>query len=275
MIDFTETFPMKHQFVEIDVKDEVMNLYNQYIKSFEHIEEIAPNKAILKNEKIRDQENFRDGNGFIVTYDDTINLYPFFKEGWDLAINGDFTYVNNAYKFQEIIKEQIQKKYETTDLPYKYFEKLSYVAIEEAIEGMARYLYYVWLISIDKESVCAKPEFLIEYDNNQLELLHKSLEQQKYISIDLKSWKYWFCDEQCDNPQKIKWILLNRKGSPHKTALREFLMMLCKTSSLDKIVKTVFVDSKGKSIQLAKPKADEYSNYYTTTQEMFDKLANK
>lgn len=62
--------------------------------------------------------------------------------------------------------------------------------------------------------------------------------------------------------KKVKWILMNRKREPHKTAFREFLTLTFGKAHLQKISNAFFTDSSGNSIELAKPKRGEHSNFY-------------
>ncbi len=63
--------------------------------------------------------------------------------------------------------------------------------------------------------------------------------------------------------EKIKWILLNKKKVPHKSALREFLELTIDGKPTQKIIDNWFSDVKGEPIKLAKPKKGEYSNYFS------------
>jgi len=69
--------------------------------------------------------------------------------------------------------------------------------------------------------------------------------------------------------QEVKWILLNRAGKPHKTALREFLTLALGKSPDQKTINSCFTDRQGHKILLAKPKINEFSNYYTFFEKLF------
>lgn len=72
--------------------------------------------------------------------------------------------------------------------------------------------------------------------------------------------------------EKVKWIKLNRKKEPHKTALREFLTLVLDYSPDQKTLNSCISDSNGNNIQLAKPKAGEYSNSYSYFENMIKQI---
>jgi hypothetical protein len=166
MIDFTKTFPTVEQFAYYGVENKVIELYEQHKRSYVRREERAPSKSFFLEAEIKNQEAFRDGLGWLVTYDNDLNLYPFFKDGWDFAIGGNYEYPNNGYKFQSEIKSQIQEKFKNADPPKGYFEKLVKVCVEEVFEGMARYLYYIWLKEGAKDMAVAR-QFKTNLDENE------------------------------------------------------------------------------------------------------------
>lgn len=145
LIDFAKTYPTKDEFKMFDVECKVMSRFNEHLRGFSHMTKKAPSKKYLIEYEMQEQEAFRDGKRWITTSPDGINLYPFFKDGWSRAIIGEYNYPNNAYKFYDEVKGHIQKKYRNNSLPQHYFETLVTLCFEEAIEGMARGLYYLWL----------------------------------------------------------------------------------------------------------------------------------
>ncbi len=101
--------------------------------------------------------------------------------------------------------------------------------------------------------------------------LHKGLVDEEFI--DKKTKEEHFIAAFTPKPlpygfQKIKWMLLNREGNPHKTALREFLTMYCVKAPTQKDINRIITDVNNNEIQLPKPKPSEPSNYYITLTEL-------
>ena len=128
------------------------------------------------------------------------------------------------------------------------------------------YEYWFDLSDDIVEVIESKTNLSSKYDIDQLKLIHPKLNQ--YLTCDLNSWLYWFGGVSCIDPQKIKWILLNRQGKPHKTALREFLLKMLSKTPTPKIIDSIFTDANGKPIKLAKSKTGEYSNYYSEIESL-------
>ena len=105
-------------------------------------------------------------------------------------------------------------------------------------------------------------------DIGKLTKAHNAFETSQFIKDDIDSWLYWFGGVPCNNPQNIKWILLNRQVKPHKTALREFLSKLLIKIPTQKIIDSIFTDESGKSIKLVKPKKGEFSNFYSEIESL-------
>jgi len=105
----------------------------------------------------------------------------------------------------------------------------------------------------------------------QIENLFNSLINGDYIDKNTNPdhFKAVFKNEPLPEGFKpIKWILLNNKKQPHKTALREFLTLALGKSPDRVTINTCFIDSKGRNIQLAKPKVKEFLNYYSNFEKM-------
>ena len=265
MIALSNIFPTKEQYREIDLKEDVYLRYMSSIERYKLLESIVPSKKIFKENEIRKLELTRDGKGLQILWDDSIDLFPFFKEGWDKAVSGYYGYSNAAYKKHEWIISKVQEKYKDVEFSTNYFENLSKQIIDEVTDGMAHFLYYVWLIDGDIESESFK-ELSLKYTFDQIIALYPKLEH--YIQCDSSSLLHWIGQAKCSNPQKIKWMVLNRQGQPHKTAFREFLSKLLTVVPSQKIIDTVFIDLMGNPIKLAKPKKGEFSNYFAEIDEL-------
>ena len=104
--------------------------------------------------------------------------------------------------------------------------------------------------------------------DEQKEKLYNQM-QGNYIDGNLNHFKAIFINEVLPFKfEKVKWIKLNRKKEPHKTALREFLTLVLGYSPDQKTLNSCISDSNGNNIQLAKPKAGEYSNSYSSFENM-------
>lgn len=148
MIDFTEAFPNKKQFEQLDCEDEYRERFNFYVKLFNISMAVTVSIPALIESEIKKMEGRRDN----ILYSqqtrspDGISLHPLFTQGWERAIYGSGgTVVNNCYKWCPEIKEQISAKYNEQDLPLNYFETLSKISMEEVVEGMACAKFYYWL----------------------------------------------------------------------------------------------------------------------------------
>lgn len=107
---------------------------------------------------------------------------------------------------------------------------------------------------------------------SQIENLYKQL-QGTYINTTIENFNLIFKDKQLpDNFIKIRWILLTIQNKPHKTALREFITLILKQQPKQSMIDNLFTDKKGNSIILAKPKKNEYSNYYNSFENILKEL---
>jgi hypothetical protein len=107
--------------------------------------------------------------------------------------------------------------------------------------------------------------------NLEIEKIEKIYNELKgsFIDSSLENFKAIFSNDSLPvNFIKIKWKLLNRNKKPHKTALREFLTLFFDECPSQKQIDNCISDIKDNPIKLAKPKANEYSNYY----EVFEKI---
>ena len=104
----------------------------------------------------------------------------------------------------------------------------------------------------------------------QLQKLFDELIKGNYIhpETDFKQFSDIFNAEVIESNQRVKWILESNKRKPHKTALRELLTLILGKSPEQKIVDACFTDILGDPIKLAKPKKNEYSNYYANFEKM-------
>jgi hypothetical protein len=112
--------------------------------------------------------------------------------------------------------------------------------------------------------------FSCNLTDEQLTIHHKEL-LGKYIDKYTSQKNYIAVFRRSFLPVKfipIKWILLNDKKRPNKTALREFLTLALGKSPYQKTISICFTDQKGHEILLAKPKAGEFSNHYSFFEEL-------
>jgi hypothetical protein len=117
---------------------------------------------------------------------------------------------------------------------------------------------------------CKQIGFKSAFTDEQLAKHHQEL-SGKYISKNTNLANYIAVFKGTSLPVKfvpIKWILLNDKKDPNKTALREFLTLALGKSPDQKTIDICFTDRNGEKIKLAKPKRHEYSKYFAE----FEKL---
>lgn len=146
-MDITKMYPTAEQFEEFDASDQVNEWFEVFKKGFYSSREPDKSPIVLINSTLIMLESWRDNINPPQTtyYDDSINMHPFFNSGWKRAESNILLVTNNEYKFVKTIVDQIEDKYWNEDIPDKYFEKLSKVAMEEIVQGMANALYYYWL----------------------------------------------------------------------------------------------------------------------------------
>ncbi len=118
-----------------------------------------------------------------------------------------------------------------------------------------------------------KPTFKTELSVTQLEEIYQSLIIKEYIdkNTGFNLFKAVFSGKDYASNEKIKWILLNRTITPHKTALRELLELVIIGKPTQKIIDNWFSDVKGNPIKLSKPKKNEASNYYLEFENLIKK----
>jgi hypothetical protein len=199
-IDFTKVFPTKEQFLRIDIKAECEAQFDWDKQHLESMKLETISVAALFKKEIKRLEDWRDNTDppQITWYDDTINMYPLFKRGWEMPINGDYTALNNEFKFIDEIKNQISEKYSDKEIPPQYFEKLSKVAVEEVINGAVQSKYYFWLKDQAKKHKTA----LNNYDNDKIDWIdifedidiEKKVKPKAYITNTVEQKKNYFSE---------------------------------------------------------------------------------
>jgi len=157
------------------------------------------------------------------------------------------------------------------EMEIEYFSKIfAELKSKRAFNDIARVESYILFLNDKKNSIesgCIyNSQLSCKYGKEELKKIYYN--STKFINCDIDSWLYWFGGIQCKSPNKIKWILLNRQGKPHKTTLREFLSKLLIKIPTQKIIDTFFVDENGYTIKLAKPKKDEFSNYFSEIENL-------
>ena len=145
-----DAYPDKDQFKEYSVECECNNLLNVLISDFETRIKKSINQTDFIENEIKRLLELRDNidqsgishSGF---YDRTIKLFPFFKSGWDRLVSGlGFVATNNEYKFHPDLL-LIECVFNQSNHQKNYFQKLSKIAINSIIDGMAHAKYYYWL----------------------------------------------------------------------------------------------------------------------------------
>lgn len=108
--------------------------------------------------------------------------------------------------------------------------------------------------------------------DEEIRIHHDKLIKGGYIDKSTKLINYTAVFRDLFLPDEfipVKWILLTPKKKPHKTALREFLTLALGKAPDQKTINICFTDRNGSIIKLAKPKRNEFSNYYKDFEELF------
>lgn len=126
--------------------------FENYTTCFNCDKESSINQIALIEVELMRLENKRDNISGNRYYDSDIELYPFFKRGWDMAIYGNFEvwkpsyfHFDNSINKTNIVIKAIKAKYAEKELPEDYFEQLSNEGEMQIIQGMASSKYYYWL----------------------------------------------------------------------------------------------------------------------------------
>lgn len=148
-------------------------------------------------------------------------------------------------------------------------DSLSYIEIKEGGKVLERKEIIKELNQKGKN--IARKGFKTELTHERIKTLFEALKGE-YIDkgTKLKNFTAVFRDSPLpEDFLEVKWILENREGRPHKTALREFLTFVLGKSPNQKITTDCFLDRYGMVIQLSKPKVSQASNHYIFFQKLF------
>jgi len=150
MIDHEKIWPSNKVITTHNVTKDFEFYFKHYTTGFNCDCEASVSPSALIEYELKTLENKRDNISGSHYYDSDIELYPFFKLGWDMAIKGNFeVYEPSYFHFDRnntnIIIDAIKTKYDKKDLPKEYFEQLSSAGEMQIIQGMASAKYYDWL----------------------------------------------------------------------------------------------------------------------------------
>lgn len=224
------------QKVSINDVDELMkNEHNEYktklLKYYEKYPQIIKEITLLNNEEINDYKIVED---------------LLFK------LNGDQLFYLNEPK----ILEQVQDDFINLLGWYNYSQFLN--RLELNIKEQKR--------SFQDSSTDNILFFQTNLNTDQLKELFKHLINEKYIAkTNEENFLQVFGKISVQDSffEPLKWLLLNDKAEPHKTALREFLTVVIGKAPNQQIINSCITDVNGKIIKLAKPKKEANTEYWT------------
>ena len=116
------------------------------------------------------------------------SLYPFYKFGWDMAVNGEFTVNNDLFhRFPSALDKVFNENWTNDDIELIFRE----IGIEEVISGIANARYYYWLEDFkddklmsnsdesnshqEPESIALRHSILLMYELGIIEHLEEEL----------------------------------------------------------------------------------------------------
>ncbi|MDR2004154.1 MAG: hypothetical protein LBQ74_14075 [Prevotella sp.] len=152
--DWNKIYPTNDEVRIFNDYPAVVLLSNQLYDSLFSCIKYSASKDELKKLQLKKIIDIKDRKSFFTS--DGIDIKPFFIDGWEMAICGDYITLTDDYKNYNYLIKEIESNYEQTP-NYDYFVKIADETQKAMIEGMVFcYLYYKILDL--KDEVPGKPK---------------------------------------------------------------------------------------------------------------------
>jgi len=225
MTDLDNAYPQKEEIQRIDISKDVKIRANELKNVFISKAKKGCDVTMLLEKYKVDIENIKNGKGEPRFYFH-INLHPFFMDGWNYAIEGNYDVPKDQYKRHKEIIDLIET-FEANNLnfPGNFYQDLSDWSINDIKEGAAFLVFFCWLKNDALKEIQEtqtqenKPIFRIDKKYNP-KLVFESF--KKYLNVSENVFNYWFVDGK-HNISKLNWIYDNTNIQQ----LRAFMNELC------------------------------------------------